>query len=113
MIDLTYLNDITDGDVATKRQLIELFFTQADEIKQRFIIAQLSDNVDELGRTAHIAKSTTRVMGINNIADKMETLQRLTEKHETPDMYPALVKYYLDEIPGAIEELKAELAKLP
>ena len=32
MIDLTYLNDITDGDVATKKQLIELFFTQADEI---------------------------------------------------------------------------------
>ena len=44
MIDLTYLNDITDGDVATKKQLIELFFTQADEIKQRFIIAELSDD---------------------------------------------------------------------
>jgi hypothetical protein len=113
MIDLAYLNDITDGDVATKRQLIELFFVQADEIKQRFIIAELSDDVDEIGRTAHIAKSTTRVMGLNDIADKMELLQRLSEKKETPDEYPALIKYYLDNIPIAIEELKVEIAKLP
>ena len=112
MIDLTYLNDITDGDVATKKQLIELFFTQADEIKQRFILSQLSDNVDEIGRTAHIAKSTTRVMGINDVADKMEQLQRLSEKKETPEMYPTLIKYYLDEIPSAIDELKKELAKM-
>jgi HPt (histidine-containing phosphotransfer) domain-containing protein len=112
MIDLTYLNDITDGDVATKKQLIELFFTQADEIKQRFILSQLSDNVDEIGRTAHIAKSTTRVMGINDVADKMEQLQRLSEKKETPEMYPTLIKYYLDEIPSAIDELKEELAKM-
>jgi len=113
MIDLAYLNDITDGDVATKRQLIELFFVQADEIKQRFIVAELSDDVDEIGRTAHIAKSTTRVMGLNDIADKMELLQRLSEKKETPDEYPALIKYYLDNIPIAIEELKIEIAKLP
>ena len=113
MIDLAYLNDITDGDVATKKQLIELFFTQADEIKQRFIVAELSDNFDEIGRTAHIAKSTTRVMGINDIADRMELLQRLTENKETPDEYPALIKYYLDNIPTAIEELKVEVAKLP
>jgi len=112
MIDLTYLNDITDGDVATKKQLIELFFTQADEIKQRFILAQLSGDADEIGRIAHIAKSTTRVMGINNVADKMEELQRLTERHETPEKYPALVQYYLDEIPVAVDELRKELASL-
>ena len=112
MIDLTYLNDITDGDVATKKQLIELFFTQADEIKQRFILSQLSDNVDEIGRTAHIAKSTTRVMGINDVADKMEQLQRLSEKKETPEMYPTLINYYLDNIPLAIDALKEELAKM-
>ena len=113
MIDLAYLDDITDGDVATKKQVIELFFTQADEIKQRFIVAELSDNVDEIGRTAHIAKSTTRVMGINDIAEKMERLQRMTENKETPDEYPALIKYYLDNIPAAIEELRVEIAKLP
>lgn len=112
MIDLTYLNDITDGDVATKKQLIELFFVQADEIKQRFIVAQLSGDSDEIGRTAHIAKSTTRVMGINNVADKMEELQRLSEQHESPEKYSALVQFYLDEIPCAVEELKKELAKL-
>ncbi|MCR5455422.1 MAG: Hpt domain-containing protein [Bacteroidales bacterium] len=112
MIDLTYLNDITDGDIATKKQLIQLFFTQAAEIKQRFILAQLSDNIEELGRTAHIAKSTTRVMGIQNVASKMEELQRLTEKKESPEKYPELVNFYLNEIPKAEEELRAELAKL-
>jgi hypothetical protein len=52
-------------------------------------------------------------MGLNDIADKMELLQRLSEKKETPDEYPALIKYYLDNIPIAIEELKVEIAKLP
>lgn len=112
MIDLTYLDDITDGDVATKRQLIELFFAQADEIKQRFIVAQLSDDVEEIGRTAHIAKSATRVMGIENVAGRMEELQSLSERRVAPERYRELVDFYLAEIPAAIEELKTELARI-
>ncbi len=112
MIDLSYLNDITDGDTATKKQLIELFFTQAEEIKQRFILAQLADDIAEIGRTAHIAKSTTRVMGINNVADKMSELQVLAEKKETPEKYPALIQYYIDEVPKAVEELKSVFDRL-
>ena len=54
-----------------------------------------------------------REEGFDDIADKMELLQRLSEKKETPDEYPALIKYYLDNIPIAIEELKVEIAKLP
>ena len=77
------------------------------------ILFMLSDDTDEIGRTAHIAKSTTRVMGLNDIADRMEQLQRMAENKETPDQYPALIKFYLDNIPTAIEELKAEIAKLP
>jgi HPt (histidine-containing phosphotransfer) domain-containing protein len=112
MIDLTYLDDITDGDNDTRRQLIELFFTQVDEIRQRFIVAQLSDNIDEISKTAHIAKSTMMVMGITNIAQQMEKLQHLAEKKEAPETYKELINAFLTEIPTAILELKKELKRI-
>lgn len=110
IIDLTYLNDISDGDADTKRQLIDLFISQAGEIKERFNKAAESNNIVEIGRTAHLAKSTTKVMGINVISNAMKVLQDLAEEGRDTERYPQLIQIYLDNIPVAISELQQEIS---
>lgn len=106
MIDLSYLNDITDGDMEAKNQIISLFFSQASEIMQRFEAARLAGDVEEIGQIAHLAKSTSRVMGITNVSDKMEELQHIVDRHEQPERYNELVDFYIKEIPAALDELR-------
>ncbi len=106
MIDLSYLNDITDGDNEAKSQIISLFLTQVGEIMQRFASARLAGDVEEIGRIAHLAKSTSRVVGMIAISDKMQELQHLVDNHKNPERYDGLVDYYLQEMPLAMEELR-------
>ena len=111
-IDLSYLNDISGGDAETKTQLIQLFFDQVDEIKERFSNALGSNNLEEIQKTAHLAKSSTRVMGANNIANKMAELElNIKQKTENFD-YQSCINYFNDNIPMVIEELKADLSTL-
>jgi len=110
MIDLSYLNDITDGDTEAKNQIINLFFTQASEIMQRFTAARLAGDVAEIGHIAHLAKSTSRVMGIKHVSDKMQELQHLVDNSEHPERYNELIDFYFSEVPVAIEELKKEIS---
>lgn len=112
MIDLTYLKDITDGDAEAQRQIITLFLSQADEIMSRFEEARKSGDVDEIGRIAHLAKSTSRVMGIIDVSDKMQELQLLADKHENAERYGELIDSYCTTMPVALEELKQVLSTL-
>ncbi len=111
-IDLAYLNDISGGDAETKIQLTQLFFDQVDEIKERFSKAMGSNDLEEIQKTAHLAKSSTRVMGANDIANKMVELeQNIKQKTENFD-YKPFINYFNDNIPFVIAELKAELSTL-
>lgn len=109
MIDLSYLNDITDEDPVAKSQLIELFINQSQEITENFLNAQKKGDVDEIGRIAHLAKSTSKVMGIFDVSEKMQELQELVDRHENADRYNELVEFYYSAMPGNISLLRHEL----
>lgn len=111
-IDLAYLNDISDGDAETKIQLTQLFFDQVDEIKERFSKAMGSNDLEEIQKTAHLAKSSTRVMGANDIANKMVELEQIIKQKTENFDYQPFINYFNDNIPFVIAELKAELSTL-
>lgn|GEM_PF-2192610 len=111
-IDLAYLNDISGGDAETKTQLIQLFFDQVDEINERFSKAMGSNNLEEIQKTAHLAKSSTRVMGANDIADKMVDLEQNIKLKTDNFDYQPYINYFNNNIPLVLEELKAELSSL-
>jgi HPt (histidine-containing phosphotransfer) domain-containing protein len=109
-IDLTYLNEISGGDRASKNQIIEIFLTQMEETADNLKDFLAKGEYKKLSETAHTAKSSLRIMGIENIAQKMETLQNLAAKNENPESYQFLVNYFTDNIPYALKELKSELS---
>ncbi len=106
MIELSYLKDIAEGDRETENQLIELFIIQVEEIRQRFEKAFKDNNIDEIAKIAHLAKSTTKVMGITTVSENMQKLQHLAEKSESTSLYPTLVQSFYDNIPIAVKELQ-------
>ncbi len=112
MIDLTYLTDVTDGDTDSMRQLIEMFLIQSQEITENFKEAESNNDAEAIGRIAHLAKSTSKVMGISDVSDKMQELQGLVDNHEHPERYGELVGYYYSKMPVAVEELKQKLAEI-
>ncbi|MCQ2974453.1 MAG: Hpt domain-containing protein [Bacteroidales bacterium] len=108
-INMDYVDGITDGNSEMKCQLIELFFEQIEEIKQKFSKAIKENDLDEIQKIAHLTKSTTKVMGINNISEKMFDLELgIKEKKENFD-YKSYIDFFLNNISFAEEELKEEL----
>ncbi|MBQ3689675.1 MAG: Hpt domain-containing protein [Bacteroidales bacterium] len=110
-INLNYLNTVSAGDKAVKKQIIELFFTQMDEISGKLQEALDKKDYKELSQTAHLAKSSLRIMGIDDIAQQMEVLQETASEESEVHRYPELVKYFLKNIPFAVKELQEELSK--
>ncbi|MBR4440971.1 MAG: Hpt domain-containing protein [Bacteroidales bacterium] len=111
-INLSYLNEVSSGDPETKKQLIKLFFEQVDAIKNSFECALAINDKDEIRKTAHLAKSSTKIMGINNISEQMQKLEySIKGNSETTDCKP-YIDFFLNNIDNAIGELNQELAFL-
>ena len=105
-VNLDYLNSVVSGDEKVKREIIEMFFTQVDELSEALKTALTENDYEKISFSAHTLKSTLRIMGIENIAQKMEILQNLSAKKESPEEYSGLINYFLENIPFAISELK-------
>lgn len=108
-INLNYIENISDGDVKTKIQLIELFFTQVKDILQRFDNAIKQNDIQLISATAHLAKSSVKVMGISNIAEKMLELETTAKQNIKSENYNSLIEYFKQNIPFALTELNNEL----
>lgn len=111
-INLSYLNEVSSGDTETKKQLIELFFEQVDSIKNSFECALAINDKDEIRKTAHLAKSSTKIMGIDNISEQMQKLEySIKSNPDTTDCKP-YIDFFLNNIGNATDELRQELALL-
>lgn len=112
MIDLAYINDITDGDTETKKQIITLFINQSKEIESEMRKALEDNNIEALSKIAHLAKSTSRVVGLTEISESMEKLQNLAAESAGTDLYPALANHYLSNIGTVRDLLSNEIANM-
>lgn len=111
-INLEYLEDVSGGDPETKKQLIDVFFEQIDSIKVSLDNALTANDTDNLCKIAHLAKSTTKVMGVDDVSDKMRTLEEKLKTSPADTDCKYYVQYFADHIDEALEELKVEYAKL-
>ena len=109
-INLDYLNEVSGGDENVKKQIIEMFLTQMSEVSETLKTALKNSDYKTLSETAHLAKSSLRIMGIEDIALKMETLQQTAAQNEKRENYPALINYFLERIPLAEKELQEEIS---
>ena len=83
-----------------------------DEILQKFSTALEKNDVQQISTTAHLAKSSVKVMGINNIAEKMLELEQSAKQNINQNSYKQIIEYFRQNIPAALNELSQEIEQL-
>lgn len=109
-IDLAYLEDISSGDIETKKQLIALFLEQMEDVKSGFTSALACNDTDEMRKIAHLAKSSTKIMGISDLSAKMQEFEQSLKTNAEKTDCRYYTQYFFDHIGGAIEEINIEMA---
>ncbi len=105
-IDLKYLNSMAGGDEEIIHEMIDLFIAQVPEFitnLNRYL--QIEDYI-ALGNEAHKAKSSVLIMGMNELAKDLKTLQSITISGTDKETYPDYVKKFELQCLSAVEELK-------
>ena len=81
VIDLTYLNSVSDGNEELIKSLVEIFKGQLDEFKEEFNRLYEVEDWRAVSALAHKAKSSIISMGMSDLADAMKQLEMLCKYH--------------------------------
>ncbi len=110
--DLTYLTNMAGGNPEIVKEMIQIFIDQAQEY-----IIEMQKYLDEkdylsLGRLAHKSKSSVAIMGMNELAADLKTLELLAKEGQEPEKYPKMVENFTIQCETAIIELRESKIKL-
>lgn len=110
--DLSYLNNMSGGNPEIIREMIMIFNEQANEYLRDMQKYLREKDYLALGKLAHKAKSSIAIMGMNDLAADMKTLELLTKENKEVESYPAFVEKFIVQTTEAIEELNGVVSKL-
>ena len=110
--DLTYLSNTAGGNPEIIKEMIDIFIEQVKEY-----IRDMQKFLDEkdymaLGRLAHKSKSSVAIMGMNELAADLKTLELMAKEGKEIETYPSLVEKFVKQCEIAITELRETKTKL-
>jgi len=105
---LEQINKLTIGDPKFKKELIEIFLGQIPEFISTMTRCLDQKNFKELSKTAHTAKSSAMVFGMNVTGEKLKKIQLDTEKGEIRGL-----KELIESVAAEFEEAKKNLELKP
>lgn len=110
--DLSYLNNMAGGNNEIIREMITIFNEQSGEYI-RDIQKYLDDkDYNMLGKLAHKAKSSVAIMGMNELAEDLKSLEINTKDKKETESYPIIVEKFINTTKQAIAELNEIAATL-
>ena len=112
LTNLKYLQDITEGDSESIREIINLFIEQVPEFIGNLKKHLAEENYIALGNEAHKAKSSVMIMGMESLGRDLKILQLATISKTGMETYQQHVTRFETECLIAVEELKQALIKL-
>ena len=110
--DLTYLTNMAGGNPEIIKEMIQIFVDQVEEYINE--MRKLLDDKDylSLGKLAHKSKSSVAIMGMNDLASELKTLEILAKEGKEPEKYPSMVENFVSQCKSAIKELNESNLKL-
>jgi HPt (histidine-containing phosphotransfer) domain-containing protein len=105
--DLTYLESMTMGSNELVIEMIKIFIDQLPEFTEGLVEHLKNKDYTALGALAHKAKSSVAVMGMNQLAADLKTLEICAKAGTDPESYPTLVDRFLEQVTLTGEELGA------
>ena len=85
--DLKYLQQMTGNDSGMIKEVIELFLHQLVEMRAEFDLLLNQRDWMELSRLAHKIKSSSLMMGIEQLTDEMKELETLAKEGKNAEEY--------------------------
>jgi HPt (histidine-containing phosphotransfer) domain-containing protein len=104
--DLSYLEEMTEGDQGLIKELISIFSTQVEEYSHQLEKLLDEKNWSELSKLAHKAKSSVAIMGMKDLTDKLKKLEMLAKEGKETESYPVFIEYFKTECQIAVNELQ-------
>ncbi|MBN2349818.1 MAG: Hpt domain-containing protein [Bacteroidales bacterium] len=104
--NLTYLRDMSAGNKDLVREMIEIFISQVKEFTIGMDDLLAKKDYLQLGKLAHKAKSSISIMGLNDLAADLKTLENMTKEGKDNDLYKKIVENFKVETNNAIIELE-------
>ncbi len=110
--DLTYLTSMAGGNPEIIKEMIQIFIEQVEEyIKEMHKYLDEKDYIS-LGKLAHKSKSSVAIMGMNDLATELKTLELLAKESKEPEKYSMMVENFESQCKTAISELQESKIKL-
>lgn len=111
LLDFTQIEEISGGDAAFKKELIEIFATQIPDFIKNMTVFFESKDLESLAREAHTAKSSALIFGMKETGEMLKMIQNLAESN-SPETIPALVAKVNSDLGQAQMHLTEEIKHL-
>ncbi|RMG81402.1 MAG: Hpt domain-containing protein [Bacteroidetes bacterium] len=111
-INLEYLEVMSDGDVETKKTMLEMLLSDLpNDLRE---MRQLLDekNWGDLSRASHKMKSTLSFVGNTPMIEANKELEQLAKQADNPDQIESLMRILEDTLDPVLSELREELEAL-
>lgn len=106
IINITYLNSISNGDNKFINELIDMFLEQIPDYQNRLISLHKENDFENLARLAHKAKSAIIMMGMNDLASDLKKLEENAKEKKNIGDYHEIIVKFVNDTNSAILELK-------
>jgi HPt (histidine-containing phosphotransfer) domain-containing protein len=112
IIDLSYLIEISNGSNEFMIELIDMFFEQIPEYQ--VLLKEFYDKKEwlNLGKTAHKAKSSIIMMGLNDLGKELKWLEENAKEEKNIKEYKEIIAKFVCDSNQAIDELKQARKKI-
>lgn len=105
MINLDYLNEISDGNTDLIDDLIEMFFQQIPDYQKLLKDFYSKKDWFSLGRIAHKAKSAILMVGMHDLARELKKLEENAKEGKNIHEYQEIIAKFVRESDIALQEL--------
>jgi HPt (histidine-containing phosphotransfer) domain-containing protein len=104
-INMEYLDSVSGGDTEIISELVTIFREQSVEIYNEMKALLTAKNYKSLGLLAHKAKSSVAIMGMNDLANMLKTLELQAREGLESQLYGSYIERFFTETQEAIKEL--------
>ena len=105
-LDLSYIESICDGDKEMMKEFSDIFIAQVPEFIADFDTAYTDKDVAKLGSVAHKAKSSVRVMGLEDLGNELSKLEEAAESGNFSESYIDYINTFKEVCSDTLEQLE-------
>ncbi len=112
-IDLSYLKDVSDGNVEFIIDMIDIFLMQTPEQVANLSKAIAEEDYPKVAEVAHKIKPTLAFVGANDARDTMQTIEHRARYKENVDTIKAdfdALKDVIENLFVGLQQAKEQLA---